>query len=76
MVATVDVHGLLVKEAIKIVEKKLGEVMKRGDESLRVIVGKGKHSKDGKAKLRPAILEHFLKYVILPFVGGTLLMVF
>ncbi|KAF7315389.1 Smr domain-containing protein [Mycena indigotica] len=57
----VDVHGLFIPEAVKIVETALHEALKAGRSEIKVIVGKGKHSKDGKAKLRPAIMEEMEK---------------
>nr|GAT57651.1 predicted protein [Mycena chlorophos] len=59
--APVDVHGLFVPEAIKTVEKALHDALLAGRNELKVIVGKGKHSKSGRAKLRPAIVEEFEK---------------
>ncbi len=54
-VTSIDVHGLLVPEAVTQTEKAFKQVLVEGRDSLRVIVGKGLHSRDGKAKLKPAI---------------------
>ncbi|GJE90145.1 DUF1771 and SMR domain-containing protein [Phanerochaete sordida] len=56
----VDVHGLHVQEAIKHTKLAVEEAKARGQSELRIIVGKGLHSEDHKAKLKPAI-RRFLK---------------
>lgn len=53
----IDLHGLYVKEAKWILEKRISEAIARGQPHLRVIVGKGLHSQNGVAKLKPAIDE-------------------
>ncbi|KAK0184079.1 hypothetical protein F5146DRAFT_1228904 [Armillaria mellea] len=53
----IDLHGLYVKEAIAYTETALEEASLRGDSELRVIVGRGSHSEDGVARVRPAIEE-------------------
>ena len=60
---TVDVHGLKKHEAIECVEKKLRELQLAGMKRLRVIVGKGLHSKMGIAVLKPTVLDAMRKYV-------------
>lgn len=55
---TVDVHGLLVPEAIRVTEMELRKALLAGHTSIRIITGKGKHSKGGIAKLKPAIMQH------------------
>ena len=62
--STLDVHGLRKKEAIICVERKLRELQLAGKQRLKVIVGKGKHSKQGIAVLKPAVLESMQKYVL------------
>lgn len=52
----VDVHGLTKDEAIKIVEWKLQE---GGRKRFRLITGKGNHSRNYQAVLRPALEKHF-----------------
>ncbi|KAJ7218118.1 hypothetical protein GGX14DRAFT_439904 [Mycena pura] len=53
----VDVHGLFIHEAVKKVESSLHTAILNGRTGLKVIVGRGLHSKGGRAKLRPAIME-------------------
>ncbi|KIY74339.1 hypothetical protein CYLTODRAFT_336212, partial [Cylindrobasidium torrendii FP15055 ss-10] len=63
-VEIVDVHGLLVAEAVKQTEKAFRQVLLENRKSLKVIVGKGLHSKDGVAKLKPAIQAAMAKHGI------------
>lgn len=51
----IDLHGLYVKEAEWILQKRIGECIRTGQSHLKVIVGKGLHSQNGVAKLKPAI---------------------
>ena len=51
----VDLHGLYTKEAIAKTEQAIREHQQRGTPELRVIVGKGIHSKDHVAHIKPAI---------------------
>ncbi|KAJ8077168.1 hypothetical protein PM082_001596 [Marasmius tenuissimus] len=51
----IDVHGLLVEEAVDATEAAFRKILKDGKDSLRVIVGKGNHSKDATPKLKPAV---------------------
>jgi DNA-nicking Smr family endonuclease len=44
-----------VKEAIGHTNRVLKEARELGNSEIRIIVGRGKHSKDGLAKLKPAI---------------------
>ncbi|KZT72165.1 cytoplasmic protein [Daedalea quercina L-15889] len=53
----VDLHGLYVKEAITYSERAINDARRRGDAKLNLIVGKGLHSAQGVAKLKPAIGE-------------------
>ncbi|KAK0477560.1 hypothetical protein IW261DRAFT_1485165 [Armillaria novae-zelandiae] len=53
----IDLHGLYVKEAIAYTDAALEEAKLRGDSEIRFIVGRGLHSKNGEAKLGPAIKE-------------------
>ncbi|RPD63861.1 DUF1771-domain-containing protein [Lentinus tigrinus ALCF2SS1-6] len=53
----VDLHGLYVKEAIRYADKSIGEARARGDSKIHFIVGKGLHSTNHVAKLKPAIEE-------------------
>jgi len=54
-VQEIDVHGLLTDEAVRKTEQECRRLLRAGGSILRVITGKGNHSKDGKSKLRPAI---------------------
>ncbi|CAK7903380.1 hypothetical protein CAAN1_07S07162 [[Candida] anglica] len=51
----IDLHGLYVKEAEYILQNRLGAAIRSNQSHLRVIVGKGLHSSNGIAKLKPAI---------------------
>lgn len=53
----IDLHGLYVKEAEWILQKRLAECFRTHQSHLRVIVGKGLHSQNGIAKLKPAVEE-------------------
>ncbi|VDC06990.1 unnamed protein product [Peniophora sp. CBMAI 1063] len=58
----IDLHGLFVKEAIEFSDKGIEDAQRRGESELRLIVGKGNHSFDGQAKIKPAIEELMRKY--------------
>lgn len=51
----IDLHGLYVKEAEWILQKRISECMRTNQSHLKVIVGKGLHSQQGIAKLKPAV---------------------
>lgn len=51
----IDLHGLYVKEAEYILQNRLASAIRTNQSHLRVIVGKGLHSQNGIAKLKPAI---------------------
>ncbi|KAH9839942.1 uncharacterized protein C8Q71DRAFT_855245 [Rhodofomes roseus] len=51
----VDLHNLYVKEAITYTERAVQDARRRGDTKIKLIVGKGRHSLQGVAKLKPAI---------------------
>lgn len=53
----IDLHGLYVKEAKWILQKRISESIRTNQPHLKVIVGKGLHSENGVAKLKPAIDE-------------------
>ncbi|KAL7276141.1 hypothetical protein RUND412_000874 [Rhizina undulata] len=52
---TIDLHGLFVEEAVEILEGRLTAAKGRGEDHLHVIVGKGNHSVNHVAKLKPAV---------------------
>lgn len=53
----IDLHGLYVNEAKWVLQKRIAEALRTGQLNLEVIVGKGNHSANGVAKLKPAIDE-------------------
>lgn len=53
----IDLHGLYVKEALFILQKRIKFAIKHNEPQLNVIVGKGLHSQNGIAKLKPSIEE-------------------
>ncbi|KAK6457360.1 uncharacterized protein RJT20DRAFT_127578 [Scheffersomyces xylosifermentans] len=53
----IDLHGLYVKEAEWILQNRIANDIRTNQSHLRVIVGKGLHSANGIAKLKPAIDE-------------------
>ncbi|KAH9830212.1 uncharacterized protein C8Q71DRAFT_824894 [Rhodofomes roseus] len=53
----VDLHGLYVREAIPCAECAVEDARRRGDTKINLIVGIGRHSPQGVAKLKPAIEE-------------------
>ncbi|KAF7782521.1 hypothetical protein Agabi119p4_1897 [Agaricus bisporus var. burnettii] len=58
----IDLHGLYVNEAITRTDLALGQARARGETELHLIVGKGLHSKNGVAKLKPAIEDLMRKH--------------
>ncbi|KAK0455058.1 hypothetical protein EV421DRAFT_1896946 [Armillaria borealis] len=63
-IPTIDLHGLLTSEAVIKTEKAFKAVLEEGGKSLRVIVGKGLHSKQRKAKLKPAVEKAMISHGI------------
>ncbi|KAH8992744.1 hypothetical protein EDB86DRAFT_3244251 [Lactarius hatsudake] len=53
----VDLHLLLVPEAIEMAEQSIQAATSKGDQTVRFITGKGKHSKKGP-EILPALQEH------------------
>ncbi|KAJ3150296.1 hypothetical protein HDU86_006687 [Geranomyces michiganensis] len=53
----IDLHGLFVKEALEALDTHVAKCRAAGVTRTRVITGKGNHSKDGMAKIRPAVEE-------------------
>lgn len=60
----IDLHGLYVREAIPRVEQAVQSAILRGDSKIHLVVGRGMHSPDGVAKLRPAIAELMATYTL------------
>jgi len=54
----IDFHGFRVAEALLLLRKKLAEP-RRG--KLLVITGAGRHSPDGKPRIRPAIINYLMQ---------------
>ncbi|KAF5386058.1 hypothetical protein D9615_002469 [Tricholomella constricta] len=61
----IDLHGLYVKEAIARTDQAIQEAKRRGDSELHLIVGKGLHSRNGSAKIKPAVEELMQKHRLL-----------
>jgi len=57
----IDLHGLYVAEAVRLAKDQVQTARSRGDDVVRFIVGKGSHSDDGEAKIRPALEGFFTK---------------
>ncbi|AET37959.1 Smr domain-containing protein Ecym_2210 [Eremothecium cymbalariae DBVPG len=53
----IDLHGLYVKEAQWILQRRIASAVQNGESDLKVIVGKGLHSANGVAKIKPAVEE-------------------
>ncbi|EGW32931.1 uncharacterized protein SPAPADRAFT_136394 [Spathaspora passalidarum NRRL Y-27907] len=72
----IDLHGLYVKEAVWFLQQRIAYAVKTNQSHLRVIVGKGLHSANGIAKLKPAVndlcQEMGLKHHIDPKNAGVL----
>ncbi|KAJ7286171.1 hypothetical protein C8J57DRAFT_1050148, partial [Mycena rebaudengoi] len=58
---TIDVHGLRPLEALEQVETALYSAVCSGKTELRVIVGRGLHSRGRVPVLRPRIMEEMLR---------------
>ncbi|GAO14128.1 hypothetical protein UVI_02037840 [Ustilaginoidea virens] len=52
---TIDLHGLFVDEAARVLEERIRADQQRGQEHLHAIVGKGKHSAGHMQKLKPKV---------------------
>src|SRR5271154_32144 len=57
----IDLHGLLVKEAVARVEKHVELCKGKGITKTVVVTGWGRHRKEGLAKIKPAIKELFVR---------------
>lgn len=53
----IDLHGLYVKEAVWILQRRIASDIQNNQSHIRVIVGKGLHSANGVAKIKPAVEE-------------------
>ncbi|KAF7376067.1 Cytoplasmic protein [Mycena sanguinolenta] len=69
----IDLHGLYVKEAIEHTDRALQEAKARGDSEIHLIVGKGLHSPDHIAKIKPAIEElYVLHSLVYPYISCSI----
>ncbi|CAI5758071.1 unnamed protein product [Candida verbasci] len=72
----IDLHGLYVKEAEYVLQNRISQAIKTNQNHLKVIVGKGLHSQNGIAKIKPAVDqlcdESGLKHYIDPKNSGVL----
>lgn len=57
----IDLHGLRKKEAIAKLEERLSACEKARVTKLRIITGKGLHSKDNKAEIKPVVISYLKK---------------
>ncbi|KAI0072513.1 hypothetical protein K474DRAFT_1604982 [Panus rudis PR-1116 ss-1] len=60
----IDVHRLGVQEAVFEIRRALKDAYVSGATSLKIIVGKGKHSKGKLSVLKPAVIRELEKYKI------------
>ncbi|KAF9010649.1 hypothetical protein BDQ17DRAFT_1346611 [Cyathus striatus] len=58
---TIDLHGLLVEEAIEETDKALRRVLLEGKTDLSVITGKGLHSQDGIPRIKQELQKRMRK---------------
>jgi DNA-nicking Smr family endonuclease len=61
----IDIHGLKVVEARHRVDRMLADAILAHARRLRIITGRGKHSKDGIPILKRSIIESMEEYVTL-----------
>ena len=66
----IDLHGLYATEAALYAGIAVDAAQARGDNSVKLIVGLGKHSSPDAAKIKPRVLEEMRKYAEL-IVGST-----
>lgn len=65
----IDLHGLHVREALDHVEQAIAAARKSGKAQLNFIVGQGKHSANGVARIKPAV-EEWLQKQDIAYVPG------
>ncbi|EGN99955.1 hypothetical protein SERLA73DRAFT_106863 [Serpula lacrymans var. lacrymans S7.3] len=61
----IDLHGLFVKEAVVYTDRAIQVARQRGDSQIHLIVGKGLHSPQHIAKIKPAMEELMQKHQLL-----------
>lgn len=64
---TIDVHRLKVQEAIEKVEQALYDAIVTNTPELRIITGRGNHSKGGIPAIKLAVIGLMQEYVSSPF---------
>ncbi|KAF9583513.1 hypothetical protein BGW38_009294 [Lunasporangiospora selenospora] len=52
-----DLHGLLVREALEVTRERLDKFTRNKEKELTIIVGRGNNSMNGVAKIKPAVTE-------------------
>lgn len=76
----IDLHGLYVKEAEWVLQKRISECVRTGQLHLKVIVGKGLHLANGVAKIKPAVdqlcTELGLRHRVDPHNAGVIVIEF
>ncbi|PRP88354.1 small MutS related family protein [Planoprotostelium fungivorum] len=55
---TIDLHGLHVEPALRLMQERMQSVKSKGKSPLVVIYGAGNHSDAGGAKIKPAVRKH------------------
>ena len=71
---TIDVHRLKVPEAIEKVEQAIYDSLVTKTPELRIITGRGNHSKNGIPALKLAIIGAMSEYAGLPSIHWSVLM--
>lgn len=54
---TIDLHGLYIKEAVIALDQRLKIASRSNIKTLSVITGKGIHSDNGNARIKPAVIQ-------------------
>ncbi|KAA1472928.1 hypothetical protein DENSPDRAFT_930628 [Dentipellis sp. KUC8613] len=76
----IDLHGLFVPEALEYTQRSIKKAKQQGMSSLKLIVGKGNHSKNGEARIKPAVQkmlkEENISYKVDPRNTGLLIVTF
>lgn len=67
----VDLHGLHVREAVSRADQEISAARARGDRSVVLIVGRGLHSSDGVARLKPELTRALMRKHSLRVTAGV-----
>ncbi|ANB13871.1 hypothetical protein AWJ20_4822 [Sugiyamaella lignohabitans] len=74
----IDLHGLYVKEAIQALDTRIRAGIQRHESHIKAIVGKGNHSANHVAKIKPAVEElcqtHGIRHEIDPHNSGVIIL--